>query len=258
MTSFADKHIIVTGASTGIGRATAQMLGERGAKVSLIARRADVLAQAAAEIEAAGGQARAFVADVSDRAALASAFAAAADSYGPADGLFANAGFGGTFAPFTAYSDDNWDAMIATNQTSVFLSIRHVLSAMLARKAGSIVVTGSLASERGLANNAGYIASKHAVLGLARAAAVEAAPHNVRVNCVLPGLIETPLLRTIGGDNIAAAMAMMGRAVPQGRIGTANETAEVVCFLLSDAASHVTGQSWAVDGGILGTLALGG
>jgi len=258
MTPLAEKHIIVTGASTGIGRATAQMLGERGARVSLIARRADVLAEAVAEIEAAGGQARAFVADVADRIALGGAFAAATDTYGAADGLFANAGFGGTFAPFTAYSDANWDTMIATNQTSVFLSIRHVLPAMLARKSGSIVVTGSLASERGLANNAGYIASKHAVLGLARAAAVEAAPHNVRVNCVLPGLIETPLLHTIGGNNIRAAMEMMGRAVPQGRIGTAKETAEVVCFLLSDAASHVTGQSWAVDGGILGTLALGG
>jgi NAD(P)-dependent dehydrogenase (short-subunit alcohol dehydrogenase family) len=129
---------------------------------------------------------------------------------------------------------------------------------MIARKSGSIVVTGSLASERGMANNAGYVASKHAVLGLARAAALEAAPHNVRVNCVLPGLIETPLLHNIGGDDIPAAMAMMGRAVPQGRVGSPEETAEVVCFLLSGAASHVTGQSWAVDGGILGTLSLGG
>ncbi len=254
--SFTGKHIIVTGASTGIGRATAQMLGERGARVSLIARRADVLAGAVAEIEAAGGRAKAFVADVADRAALAAAFSAASEAFGPADGLFANAGFGGTFAPFTDYADDNWDALIATNQTSVFLSIRHVLPAMLARKSGSIVVTGSLASERGLANNAGYIASKHAVLGLARAAAVEAAAHNVRVNCVLPGLIETPLLHNIAGDDVVGTMAMMGHSVPQGRVGSATEMAEVVCFLLSDAASHVTGQSWAVDGGILGTLTL--
>ncbi len=254
--SFSGKHIIVTGASTGIGRATAQMLGERGALVSLIARRADVLAEAVAEIEAAGGHAKAFVADVADRAALAASFDAAAAAFGPADGLFANAGFGGTFAPFPDYSDENWDALIATNQTSVFLSIRHVLPAMITRGSGSIVVTGSLASERGLANNAGYIASKHAVLGLARAAAIETAPHNVRVNCVLPGLIETPLLHNIAGDDVEGTMAMMGRSVPQGRVGTSKETAEVVCFLLSDAASHVTGQSWAVDGGILGTLTL--
>jgi NAD(P)-dependent dehydrogenase (short-subunit alcohol dehydrogenase family) len=256
--SVAGKHIIVTGASTGIGRAAAVMLAGRGARVSLIARRGDVLREAVAEIVRAGGQGRAFVADVADRAALAGALSAAAQSLGPADGLFANAGFGGDFAPLTAYSDENWDALIATNQTSVFLSIRQVLPAMIARRSGSIVVTGSLSSERGMANNAGYVASKHAVLGLARAAALEAAPHNVRANCLLPGLIETPMLHAIAGDDIPAAMAKLGRAVPQGRVGKPEEAAEAVCFLLSDAASHVTGQSIAVDGGILGTLSLGG
>jgi len=116
------------------------------------------------------------------------------------------------------------------------------------------VVTGSLASERGMPGNIAYVASKHGVLGIARAAAVEAAPHNVRVNCVIPGLIETPML--MGLDANASPEAMrdkLGKAVPQGRIGSAAEVAEMVCFLLSDAASHVTAQSIAVDGGILGT-----
>jgi NAD(P)-dependent dehydrogenase (short-subunit alcohol dehydrogenase family) len=103
-------------------------------------------------------------------------------------------------------------------------------------------------------NNAAYVASKHGVLGLARAAAVEAAPHNVRVNCVLPGLIETPMLMQL--DTSIAVDALrdkLGQGVPMGRIGTARELAELACFLLSDLASHITAQAIAVDGGILGT-----
>jgi NAD(P)-dependent dehydrogenase (short-subunit alcohol dehydrogenase family) len=138
---------------------------------------------------------------------------------------------------------------------SVYWAIKRVLPAMRERRGGSIVVTGSLASERGMPNNVAYVSSKHAVLGLARAAAIEAAPCNVRVNCVLPGLIETPMLMQL--DPSASAEALrerLGGNVPQGRIGTADELAELVCFLLSDRASHITAQTIAVDGGILGTL----
>ena len=252
--SFAAKHVIVTGASTGIGRATAVMLGGSGATVSLIARNVTNLATAVAEVEAAGGKAQAFPADVADRAALATAFDAAIAAHGPPDGLFANAGFGGTFAPFQDFADDNWDRLIATNLTSVFLSIRHVLPHMLARQSGSIVVTGSLASERGMPMNAGYVAAKHGVLGLARAAAAEDAPHGVRVNCLIPGFIETPLLDSIPGGATPEALKSMGKNVPQGRVGRADEAAALACFLLSDAARHITAQSIAVDGGMLGTL----
>jgi NAD(P)-dependent dehydrogenase (short-subunit alcohol dehydrogenase family) len=252
--SFSGKHIIITGASTGIGRATAVMLGEGGATVSLIARSVENLGTAVAEVQAAGGKAQAFPADVANRTALAIAFDAAIAAHGPPDGLFANAGFGGTFAPFQDFADDNWDSLIATNLTSVFLSIRHLLPHMLAANAGSIVVTGSLASERGMPMNAGYVAAKHGVLGLARAAAAEAAPHGVRVNCLIPGFIETPLLATVPGGATPETMKAMGKNVPQGRVGSAQEAAALVCFLLSDAASHITAQSIAVDGGMLGTL----
>jgi NAD(P)-dependent dehydrogenase (short-subunit alcohol dehydrogenase family) len=251
VTDFTGQHIIVTGASTGIGRATAIMLGKQGATVSLIARSKDNLASAVAEC---GGNAKAFAGDVSDRASLALAFDAAISANGPPQGLFANAGFGGEFAPFAQFSDANWDSLIATNLTSVFLSIRHVIGGMMERKSGSIVVTGSLASERGMPMNAGYVASKHAVLGLARAAAVEAAPQNVRVNCLIPGFIETPLLDSVPGGATEEALKALGANVPQGRVGQPEECAALVCFLLSDAASHITAQSIAVDGGLLGTL----
>jgi NAD(P)-dependent dehydrogenase (short-subunit alcohol dehydrogenase family) len=256
MTEFKGRHILVTGASTGIGRATARMLARRGARVSLIARSEATLQEAVAEIRSEGGAAAYGVADVGDKFALLSVFDTAEGAFGPIEGLFANAGMGGSFAPFSDYDDDMFDTVIRTNMTSVFWAMKRVLPGMVARRRGSIVITGSLASERGMANNPGYVASKHAALGLARAAALEVAPSNVRVNCILPGLIETPLLHNIGGDDIPAAMAFMGRNVPQGRVGTADETAEVATFLLSDAASHVTGQGWAVDGGILGTLSV--
>lgn len=256
MTEFKGRHILVTGASTGIGRATARMLARRGARVSLIARSEATLRDAVAEITGEGGSAAYGVADVADKSALLNVFETAEGAFGPVEGLFANAGTGGSFAPFAEYDDDGFDVVIRTNMTSVFWAMKRVLPGMIARKRGSIVITGSLASERGMANNPAYVASKHAVLGLARAAALEVASSNVRVNCILPGLIETPLLHNIGGDDIPAAMAMMGRNVPQGRVGSSDETAEVATFLLSDAASHVTGQAWAVDGGILGTLSL--
>ncbi len=254
VTQLSGRHVIVTGASTGIGRASAVMLATRGAKVSLIARSQANLDSAVAEIAAAGRTAQAFAADVADRAALAAAFAAAEAAHGPVHGLFANAGFGGLFGPLASCSDANWDALIATNLTSVFASIRAVLGGMIKRRAGSIVVTGSLASERGMPMNPGYVASKHGVVGLTRAAAIEGAPHGVRANCLLPGFIETPLLHGIAGGDVAGTMAAMGKGVPQGRVGQPEECAELVCFLLSDAASHITAQSIAVDGGMLGTL----
>ncbi len=250
MSGFAGRHVAVTGASSGIGRATAILLAARGARVSLIAQRADALAEVR---EVAGGETFAAPADVSDRAALLAALDAVESALGPIDGLFANAGTGGSFAPFADYDDDLFEAVLRTNLSAPFWAMKRVLPGMIARRRGAILVTGSLASERGMAGNSGYVASKHAVIGLARAAALEAAPAGVRVNCILPGFIETPMLAKLGDE----AFAAMSARTPQGRTGTADEIAEVAVFLLSDAASHVTAQSWAVDGGILTTLTVG-
>lgn len=254
MSEFGGSHVFVTGASTGIGLATSRLLGRRGARVFLVARSGTKLKEAVDAITAEGGVADFASADVSDRSSLMASLAKAERTFGPIAGLFANAGTGGKFAPLGDYSEDSFDSVLRTNLTSVFWSIKHVLPGMIERKRGSVLVTGSLASERGMPNNVGYVVSKHGLLGLARAAAVEAAPHNVRVNCLIPGLIETPMLMQLDPQAPAEAIrAMLGKAVPMGRIGTAEEVAELACFLLSDRSSHVTAQAVAADGGILGT-----
>lgn len=250
---FAGAHVLVTGASTGIGLATAQRLARHGAQVSMVARSEQTLAREALAIRSAGGVASGFAADVGDAAALDAAVKAAEATFGPVTHAFANAGTGGTFGPLVDCPDDVFETVMRTNVTAVFRLLRRVLPAMYAARRGSVLITGSLASERGLPMNPAYVASKHAVLGLARAAAVEAAPHNVRVNCLLPGFIETPMLHQLGDDPEAIRNGM-GAMVPMGRIGSAEEAAAVATFLLSDAASHVTAQALAVDGGLLGTM----
>ncbi len=241
--------MLVTGASTGIGRAAARLLASRGAKVFLVARRKAVIDEAVAEIRAEGGIADGHAADVSERAQLEAALDAAEAVFGPPYGLFANAGTGGRFAPLGGYDQEVFDGVLNTNLLGPFWALQRLMPGMIARGRGAVVVTGSIASERGMANNAAYVASKHAILGLARAAALEGAPHNVRANCVIPGFIETPMMEGIPPD----VRAHLASLIPQKRLGTAEEVAEVAAFLLSDAASYVTGQAWSVDGGVLGT-----
>jgi NAD(P)-dependent dehydrogenase (short-subunit alcohol dehydrogenase family) len=247
---FQGDPILVTGASTGIGQATARLLAERGARVFLVARRPDLLDAAVAGIVDAGGIAAGVAADISDRDAMLGAIDAAEAAFGPLYGLYANAGSGGQFAALGDYGDDIFEQVLRTNLYSPFWAIKRLLPGMIERKRGAILVTGSLASERGMPTNVGYVASKHGLLGLARAAASEGAAHNVRVNCVVPGLIQTPMMDALPPNPARAAR------VPQQRMGSSDEMAEVAAFLLSEAASHVTGQSWAVDGGVLGTLNL--
>ena len=245
--SFAGHHVAITGASSGIGLVTARMLADRGAAVTLIARRAELLETAAKDI---GGNTAWAVADVGERAELDAPLDKAMEQNGPITGLFANAGLTGGFTPLLAYPADLWEDTLRVNLTSVFWAIQKVAPAMVEAGKGSILVTGSMASKRGMAMNPAYVASKHGLLGLARAVAMELAPSGVRCNCVIPGFIETEALARIPEEQRGK---IAGR-VPQRRMGSTEELAEVALFLLSDAASHVTGQDWAVDGGTLNTL----
>jgi len=253
---FAGKTIVVTGASSGIGRAAAIMLGARGAHVLLAARDGPALEAVAGTIRAGGGRADVQITDVGKREDTEALFARADALWdGVVDGVFANAGASGVVAPLWEYPLDAFEDVLSVNLRSVFWAMRLVMPGMVARGRGAFVATASLAAERGLPDTVGYNVSKHGVMGLVRTAAIEAAPHGVRVNAVIPGLIETRMLNNLAdlfsGGDVPAAMTMLGKMAPQGRVGTPEEAAAAAVFLLSDAATYINGQAVAVDGGIL-------
>jgi NAD(P)-dependent dehydrogenase (short-subunit alcohol dehydrogenase family) len=257
MSTLEGKVIVVTGASTGIGRGSAEIMGRQGAKLLLVARSEGTLGEACETIRSAGGTADYLAGDVSVKDTTLAAIARAEELYGSVDGFFGNAGMSGTMAPIADYPDEDFEAILNLNFKSLFWAMKRLLPSMIERRTGSIVFTGSLASERGFPLTCGYVATKHALLGLARSAAAEVSRHNVRVNVVIPGMIDTPLMGNIKdqfGGSIETTLKVLGSMAPMQRVGTSAEVGEVVAFLMSDAASYVTGQAWSIDGGILGTL----
>ena len=238
---------LVTGAASGIGRATALTLGATHAVVVADADETGGL-ETVRLLEEAGATARFAACDVSDEDAVAAAVHTATETFGRLDVLVNNAGVGGPTAPVHAITDDDWRRVFRVNVHGAFYGIRHALPHMLAAERGVIVTVASVAGLRGFPGHAAYAASKHAVIGLTRSVAIEAAPH-VRVNAVCPGFTDTPMLRG-AFDDARSTPDDLARRVPARRFAEPREVAEAIAYLCSDAAAYVTGQTLVVDGGL--------
>lgn len=242
------KVALITGASSGIGEAAAYAFAEAGASLVLGARRTSELESIARKIKDRGGRAEYLRTDVTSRADLDALVKLAVDSFGGLDIAFNNAGVEGTLGPIVEDTDANFDLVFDVNVKGVWNSIRAELPEIVKRK-GVIINTSSVAAHKGFANFSTYVASKHAVEGITKSIAREAAESGVRVLSVAPGPIGTDMLdRATGGDH-----SVFTDGVPFGRVGTVEEVARTVVFLASDAASYITGQSIQVDGGMIAT-----
>ena len=253
-----DKTMVVTGAAGAIGFATCEILAREGARVMLVDIATERLEESTDALRRAGHDAIGYVADCADEKAVEGYVRAAMEAFGRIDGFFNNAGIEGSLAPTHAYDVAEFDKIIRVNLRSMFLGLRFVLPHMVAAGKGAVVNTASIGSERGLAGACAYNAAKHGAVGLTRTAASEVAQKGVRVNCVMPGVIETPLLvgmleQMFDGD-VQAGMDKLGQVATLNRVGQPREVGDVVSFLLSDEASYVNGAKWEIDGGALATI----
>ena len=249
---FKDKVVIITGAAGGIGRATAQAFARAGARLMLVDRDAGAGDEVSGAIRRQGGDARFLAADVTRSADVQAYVKAALDAYGRIDCFFNNAGIEGKVAPTAEHDEAAFDAVIAVNVKGVFLGLRHVLPVMLRQKVGAVVNTASVAGLVGTPGMPAYVASKHAVIGLTKAAAGEVARQGVRVNAVCPGPVDTRMIHSLEAQldpgNPAAVGERYQAGIPSGRYTAPEEIASVVLFLCSDLAGNVNGAQWVVDG----------
>jgi NAD(P)-dependent dehydrogenase (short-subunit alcohol dehydrogenase family) len=240
------KIAFVTGAGSGIGEATALRFAEEGATVVLCGRRIEPLQGVQEKIRAQGGQAEIAVADVSDEQAYVGALQAAAQRHGRLDILVNNA-MAYTWGGIDTMTTADWHANFATTVDGTFWGTRTAMQLMKAQGGGSIVNIASICGLFGTAWMAGYSAAKAAVINFSRAAASEGAPHNIRCNVIIPGVVDTPA--TAGMLSDAKTRTNTEKVIPMKRVGLPVELANAILFLASDDASYVTGASLAVDGG---------
>ena len=242
---FPGKVAFVTGAAGGIGRATAIAFANEGARVAIADRTEDALRQTADAIEDAGGEVLAVTCDVSVPGQVEAAVARIVDAFGRLDIAFNNAGVENQPTPLAEIGLDEWDRILDINLRGTFICMRHEIAQMLRQGSGVVVNTASGAGIRGVAGGSAYAASKHAIIGLTRSAALDYAKLNIRVNAVLPGNIETPMMDRFTGGDIRKAIELE----PVGRLGRPEEIAEAVLWMSSDLGAFVTGAAISVDGG---------
>jgi NAD(P)-dependent dehydrogenase (short-subunit alcohol dehydrogenase family) len=251
-----EKVALITGASSGIGRATALAFAAKGASVVLAARRQEELDSLVAEIEAGGGKATAIKTDVSKAQDVEQMVAHALATFGRLDYAINNAGIEGRVASIVDLPEDDWDKVLDINLKGNYLCLRYEARAMLdGGRGGAIINIGSVNSFLGLGGGAAYVASKHGQVGLTSSASAELAPHGIRVNIICPGFVDTPMhqrIRGIIGDEIFDQ-----GLVPQvhlRRVGRPEEIASAILYLCSDEASFITGTTLTPDGGFTMTV----
>jgi 3-oxoacyl-[acyl-carrier protein] reductase len=245
MFSLKDKVALVTGASQGIGRATALAMAEAGAKVAAAARSADKLAALVSEIEAKGGEGLPVTMDVADAGQIKAGFQQVLGKFGRLDILVNNAAITRDMLALRMKLED-WEAVLRTNLTGAHLCIQQALGAMLKQRSGRIINLSSVVAETGNAGQANYVASKAGLIGLTRAIAVEVASRSITVNAVAPGFIETPMTDPLSQE----LKDKMKSMIPLGRFGLDREIATAIVFLASDEAGYITGQVLEVNGGM--------
>ena len=243
--AFAGKVAFVSGAASGIGAATARRLAELGANLVLADRDGERLAAFAATLGC--DDVLALEVDVTSITSVEAAIARGVAEFGGLDLAVNSAGIDLPRCDTAHYPAEQWDRIIAVNLTGVFNAVRHQIPAMLARGGGSIVNVASIMGFRGFAGQPAYTAAKHGVIGLTKAAALDHAAEGIRINAVAPGFIDTPLLGHLSDEKRQAAALLH----PMARVGEADEITNVILFLLSDAASFVTGACFEADGGYL-------
>jgi len=245
---YTGKVAYVTGAASGIGRATALAFAREGADVAIIDIDTEGLTVTETALKEIGHRVRTITADVSDADAVKNAVEQTVETLGKLDVAVNNAGIFDPIGITHRLDIETWNKVIATNLSGVFYGMKYQIEAMLAQGGGAIINTGSVASLIGFQGIPAYTASKHGLVGLTKVAALDYAQQGIRVNAVLPGVIDTPMMEVFSGGT-PEGRAMMTGLEPVGRMGTPEEIAQVVLFLGSDAASFVTGHALAADGG---------